>query len=235
MSSKIGCASETSRKWVRQAELDRGARAGVTSKERHRLKELERINVRLIRSLDFEQHFIRGLSRMRTYVGLPLSVVMALVLGQVRVGPRSGCARCTARFPGPTPPDRVVPPSLSRSGLPGQTCAHGSMGSARACRPPRLILPLYEGPMRGFMARLGVGPPRRAVSSTPGAVRWHQPSARKPHNAHASLPSGVDFRKRLMHPFSIHVTRSTVGHIGRRKRCIRNQLVTPLLSTCAVW
>ena len=44
-----------------------------------------RINARLDRSFEFEQHFIRGLSRMCTRVGLALSI-MALALGQVRAG-----------------------------------------------------------------------------------------------------------------------------------------------------
>ena len=40
--SKIGCTSETLRKWVRQEERDTGKRAGLTTDERGRLKELER-------------------------------------------------------------------------------------------------------------------------------------------------------------------------------------------------
>ncbi len=47
---------------------------------------LERINARLDRSFEFEPHFVRGLSRMRTRVGLALAVMMALALGQVRAG-----------------------------------------------------------------------------------------------------------------------------------------------------
>jgi transposase len=42
VASKIGCTGETLRSWVRQAERDLGKRAGLTSGERDRLKELER-------------------------------------------------------------------------------------------------------------------------------------------------------------------------------------------------
>jgi transposase-like protein len=42
IASKIGCAGETLRKWVRQAERDRGLRDGTTTEERDRLKALER-------------------------------------------------------------------------------------------------------------------------------------------------------------------------------------------------
>jgi len=42
IANKIGCTAETLRKWVRQAERDQGKRAGMTSSERERLKELER-------------------------------------------------------------------------------------------------------------------------------------------------------------------------------------------------
>ena len=44
IAEKIGCTSETLRKWVRQAERDQGRRAGLTSDERERLKALEREN-----------------------------------------------------------------------------------------------------------------------------------------------------------------------------------------------
>ena len=42
IASKIGCTAETLRKWVRQAERDSGQRAGLTTDERPRMKELER-------------------------------------------------------------------------------------------------------------------------------------------------------------------------------------------------
>ena len=42
IAGKMGCTAETLRRWVRQAERDQGRRAGTTSSERERLKELER-------------------------------------------------------------------------------------------------------------------------------------------------------------------------------------------------
>ena len=42
IAGKIGCSPETLRSWVRQAERDAGARAGLTSDERARMKALER-------------------------------------------------------------------------------------------------------------------------------------------------------------------------------------------------
>src|SRR3984893_13643217 len=40
IAGKIGCTAETLRRWVRQAKRDQGRRAGVTSTERDRIKEL---------------------------------------------------------------------------------------------------------------------------------------------------------------------------------------------------
>ena len=50
MAAKIGCTAETLRSWVRQAERDQGRRAGLTSNQRDRLKELERENRELKRA-----------------------------------------------------------------------------------------------------------------------------------------------------------------------------------------
>ena len=42
IAEKLGCSTQTLDKWVKQAERDAGDRDGLTSKERERLKELER-------------------------------------------------------------------------------------------------------------------------------------------------------------------------------------------------
>ena len=42
IAAKIGCSGETLRNWVRQAQRDRGVRAGPTTDERERIKALER-------------------------------------------------------------------------------------------------------------------------------------------------------------------------------------------------
>ena len=44
IAAKIGCTRETLRRWVRQAERDRGKRAGPTTEDRDRIKALEREN-----------------------------------------------------------------------------------------------------------------------------------------------------------------------------------------------
>jgi transposase-like protein len=50
IAEKIGCSGETLRNWVRRAERDQGKRAGLTTDERARLKELERENRELKRA-----------------------------------------------------------------------------------------------------------------------------------------------------------------------------------------
>src|ERR671916_1610130 len=44
IAAKIGCTSETLRRWVRQAQRDRGKRAGPTTEDRERIRALEREN-----------------------------------------------------------------------------------------------------------------------------------------------------------------------------------------------
>jgi len=50
ISEKIGCTSETLRRWVREAERNEGRREGRTTGERERIKELERENRELKRA-----------------------------------------------------------------------------------------------------------------------------------------------------------------------------------------
>ena len=50
IAGKIGCTAETLRKWVRRAEVDQGKRAGPTSTERERIREVERENRELKRA-----------------------------------------------------------------------------------------------------------------------------------------------------------------------------------------
>ena len=50
IAEKIGCAPETLRSGVRQAERNTGTRPGLTTEDRTRLKELERENLELRRA-----------------------------------------------------------------------------------------------------------------------------------------------------------------------------------------
>ncbi len=50
VAQKLGMTPETLRKWVRTAEIDGGLRAGVSTDERARIKELERDNRELRRA-----------------------------------------------------------------------------------------------------------------------------------------------------------------------------------------
>ena len=50
IAGKIGCTSESLRRWVQQAERDEGRRAGPSTSDRERLKQLERENFELKRA-----------------------------------------------------------------------------------------------------------------------------------------------------------------------------------------
>ena len=50
VANKLGMSTETLRKWLRQAEVDDGQRAGVTSDESAELKRLRRENAELKRA-----------------------------------------------------------------------------------------------------------------------------------------------------------------------------------------
>ena len=50
IAAKIGCTTETLRKWVRRAERDEGKRAGLTTDDEARLKALEKENRELRRA-----------------------------------------------------------------------------------------------------------------------------------------------------------------------------------------
>jgi transposase len=50
VAEKLGPTAETVRKWVRRAEIDGGVRAGVTSAEGERIRQLERENRELRRA-----------------------------------------------------------------------------------------------------------------------------------------------------------------------------------------
>ena len=50
VAGQLGIGTESLRRWVIQAEIDRGSKAGLTTEERERMKELERENRELRRA-----------------------------------------------------------------------------------------------------------------------------------------------------------------------------------------
>jgi transposase len=50
VAEKLGCTTETLRRWVRQAERDTGKRLGLTTSEREEVKRLQRENFDLKRA-----------------------------------------------------------------------------------------------------------------------------------------------------------------------------------------
>jgi transposase len=52
VSARLGMTAETLRKWLRQAEVDAGETAGVTSETARQLRELKRKNAELERTIE---------------------------------------------------------------------------------------------------------------------------------------------------------------------------------------
>lgn len=52
IAGKIGCTPQSLHRWIAQAERDNGKRAGLSTTERERLKDLERENRELKRAND---------------------------------------------------------------------------------------------------------------------------------------------------------------------------------------
>jgi transposase len=50
IAAKFGCTAESLRRWVQQAERDSGERAGLSTSERERFREIERENRELKRA-----------------------------------------------------------------------------------------------------------------------------------------------------------------------------------------
>ena len=98
----------------------------------NRRAAMERINSRLDNSFNFETHYIRGLAKMKTRVGLALAVMMALALGQVRAGHAGRMRSLVGAVPyrTPTPADRSSAFRHRRS-----TGPPAGIGQAAAARP----------------------------------------------------------------------------------------------------
>ena len=77
IASKIDCTRETLRTWVRRAERDAGKRAGLTTDERQRLKELERENRELKRANEIlrkaSAFFAQAGNQRRNHAGMVLA------------------------------------------------------------------------------------------------------------------------------------------------------------------
>ena len=96
IASKIDCTRETLRTWVRRAERDAGKRAGLTTDERQRLKELERENRELKRANEIllkASAFFAPRRRVYPHVGFScatctMSSRMSFAVKAWRAGPR---------------------------------------------------------------------------------------------------------------------------------------------------
>jgi transposase-like protein len=85
IAAKIGCSGETLRKWVRQAERDRGQRPRPTSQEGERIKELERENRELRQANEILRKASAPGDKSDAFIqGFQLSVRHTGVCGYVR-------------------------------------------------------------------------------------------------------------------------------------------------------
>lgn len=81
------------------------ARSSYAWKREYRFRSaVERVNGRLDVSFGFEQHFIRGLSKMKLRVGIALIVMLAMAVGHIRKG-RKESMRSLVKGPWP---DRIA-------------------------------------------------------------------------------------------------------------------------------
>lgn len=78
IATKCGMTAETLRKWVRRAEVDGGARPGLTTDERERLKALERENRELRRANEILKSATAFFASMSRYGRLAGSLVFSL-------------------------------------------------------------------------------------------------------------------------------------------------------------
>jgi transposase len=62
IAGKIGCTTETLRRWVRQQERDAGQRDGVTTVEAKRIKDLEREVREIFLGVDEPERLLRVLN-----------------------------------------------------------------------------------------------------------------------------------------------------------------------------
>ena len=69
IAEKVGCNAETLRLWVRRSERDQGARPGLTTDERDRLKGLERENRELRQANEILRRPARILRRRSSTAG----------------------------------------------------------------------------------------------------------------------------------------------------------------------
>ena len=144
----------------------------------------------LVRPRPPEQHFLRGLSRMRMCVGLALTVMMALASGQVRAGCPERMRSLYGPVPpafagagfGPTPADRLVTlPSVP-------VRSRGPRAGSRAS-PPRLRAP---GPATRARDRRGPGSRAEGARLPPPYLRTERKSGRGAvHTATLSVGDAV--------------------------------------------